>query len=59
LKCDSERSAPIRTATPLPLQTAHAAEVKTQESETFSFCQVNESTLVFIDIDLEFGQFLS
>src|ERR1039457_5311554 len=33
---------------PLPLQTAHTAEVKTQESEAFSFCQVNEPTLVFI-----------
>src|SRR5438552_9442113 len=44
---------------PLALQASHAAELKTQEAEAFSLCQVDLPTLFLVDIDLEFGQFLA
>jgi hypothetical protein len=44
---------------PFALQAPYAAELKAQESEAFSLRQVNESTLLFVDIDLKFDQFLS
>jgi hypothetical protein len=44
---------------PFALQAAYAAELKTQKSEAVAFCQVNVSTLLLVDLDLEFGQFLS
>src|SRR5262249_15630825 len=44
---------------PLALQAPYAPQLKAQESEALSFCQVNVPTLLFVDIDMEFGQFLS
>src|SRR5215813_12314887 len=44
---------------PLVSQTSHAAELKTQEAEAFSLCQVHLPTLFLVDIDLQFGQFLA
>jgi hypothetical protein len=40
------------------LQASYATELKAQEAEAFSLCQVNLPTLFLVDIDLEFGQFL-
>jgi hypothetical protein len=37
---------------------AHATKAKAEESEAFSLGEVNDATLVFIDGDLEYGQFL-
>src|SRR6516225_4157625 len=44
---------------PFTLQAAYATELKAQKSEAVAFCQVNVSALLFVDIDLEFGQFHS
>jgi hypothetical protein len=40
---------------PFALQAPYAAKLKAEESEAFAFGQVNEATLLFVDIDLEFG----
>ena len=43
---------------PLALQAPYAAELEAQESEALSLRLVNESTLLFVDIDVEFYQFV-
>jgi hypothetical protein len=44
---------------PFTLQAAYTAELKAQKSKAFAFCQVNVSALLFVNIDLESGQFHS
>ena len=36
---------------PFALQASYAMELKAQEAEAFSLCQVNVSTLFLVDID--------
>src|ERR1700722_17899848 len=44
---------------PHSLATAHPTELEAQESETFPFAQVHDPTLLLVDLDVEFGQFLT
>src|SRR5271157_1423169 len=43
--------------TPYAPTTAHPAEIETQKAEAFASTEVYVSTLLFIDLDLQFGKF--
>jgi hypothetical protein len=44
---------------PLPLQTPHPAKFKAENSEAFPFAEVHQPTLLGIQLDLDFSQFLA
>src|SRR5208337_4121232 len=45
--------------TPCPLQASDTAKIKSQESEALAPFQVDDSALLFIDLDVQFGKFLA